>query len=90
MIAWTLIRIVGLYRDQARLLGPVAAMAALLVVQVTLGAMTVWSQKAVMITTFHVANGAVILGISALLTLRAFIMVPAPGRAAGQGEPQTA
>ncbi len=78
MVSWTLIRILSTYRNHTRLVRPILIMASLVVVQVTLGAFTIWSRKAVMITTFHVATGAVILGISVLLTLRAFVMV-APG-----------
>lgn len=89
MIAWTLVRIVAGYREYRRLLRPILAMAVLLAVQITLGAFTVWSSKAVMITTFHVANGAVILGISLLLTLRAFAMIRAQ-RAGVEAHPQTA
>ena len=76
MVSWTLIRIASGYRQHSRLLRPIVAMAALLVVQITLGAFTVWSQKAVYITTFHVATGAVILGVSLFLSLRAFAMLP--------------
>jgi cytochrome c oxidase assembly protein subunit 15 len=50
-------------------------MACLVMTQVTLGAFTIWSQKAALITTFHVLTGAMILGVSVLLTLRAFAMV---------------
>jgi len=44
---------------------------ALLVAQVTLGAITVWSQKHPVLTSLHVLMGAVMLGASALLVLRA-------------------
>jgi len=43
---------------------------ALAFVQVGLGATTIWTQKAVVPTTFHVATGAAILGLCWLLTLR--------------------
>ena len=76
MIGWTFIRIVSGYRQHSRLLRPIVALAVLLILQLTLGAFTVWSSKAVYITTFHVATGAVILGTSFLLTIRAFAMVP--------------
>ena len=75
MVLWTLIRIVSGYRSQTRLFRSAAIMASLLLVQVTLGAFTIWTGKAVIITTLHVVTGAVILGISLLLTLRAFAMV---------------
>jgi cytochrome c oxidase assembly protein subunit 15 len=90
MIVWTLVRVLSGYGEHSRLRRPILIMAALLVVQFTLGALTVLSSKAVMITTFHVANGAVILGISVLLTLRSFAMIPPVREAATEAHPQTA
>ena len=75
MVFWTLIRIVSGYRSHTRLFRLAVIMASLLLIQVTLGAFTIWSEKAVTITTFHVVTGAAILGISLLLTLHAFAMV---------------
>ena len=42
----------------------------LLIIQITLGAFTIWSVKEPFITSIHVFNGAVILGVSTLLILR--------------------
>ena len=42
----------------------------LLIIQITLGAFTIWSLKEPFITSIHVVNGAVILGVSTLLILR--------------------
>ncbi len=80
IVVWTLVRVLSGYRRHPRLVRPAVLIAALLSVQLTLGAFTVWSAKAVMITTFHVANGAVILGASVFLTIRSFAMLP-PGSA---------
>jgi len=41
----------------------------LLIVQVYLGAMTIWTVKNPLITSIHVLNGAMILGISSLIIL---------------------
>jgi len=76
MIVWTFLRIRSAYRKQALLRRPATVMFSLLWFQLTLGASTVWSSKAVLITTAHVATGALILGTSVLLTLRAWAMVP--------------
>ena len=81
MIGWTLGRILGTYQNERRLLRPMLAMSLLLVVQLTLGAFTVWTAKDPVVTTFHVVTGAMILGASVLLTLRAFAMLPAQPRA---------
>jgi heme A synthase len=51
-------------------------------VAATVGALTVWTKKAVLPTTLHVAVGAAILGTMVLLTLRALrapCAVTAPG-----------
>jgi heme A synthase len=74
MIVWTFSRIARSYSDYRLLFQPAIAMLVLLVIQVTLGALTVWTTKAVIPTTAHVAAGALVLGTSLLLTLRAFAM----------------
>lgn len=94
MVAWTLVRVLGQYRTQPRILTPAVLMAALVTTQITLGAWAVWTGVAlnealpyheqplmnhvVIITTAHVATGAVILAVSLLLTLQSFAMLP-PG-----------
>ena len=47
---------------------------ALLLVQLALGALVIWTGKAVAITTLHVVVGAVVLGTSLVLTLRVLRM----------------
>ena len=42
----------------------------LLLLQITLGAFTIWSLKEPLITSIHVVNGATILGLSMLMVLR--------------------
>jgi cytochrome c oxidase assembly protein subunit 15 len=76
MIVWTFIRIVRSYSHHSLLFRPALVMLALVVCQLTLGALTVWTAKAVLPTTAHVLTGALILGTSFLLTLRAYAMVP--------------
>lgn len=74
MILWTFARVRRAYREHALLRRPATTMFALLLAQLTLGAFTVWSGKAVLITTAHVATGALVLGTSVLLTIRAYGM----------------
>ena len=76
MIVWTFYRVRHEYRDYSLLRRPATLLFSLLWVQLLLGATTVWSQKAVLITTAHVAIGALVLGTSVLLTLRAYGMFP--------------
>jgi cytochrome c oxidase assembly protein subunit 15 len=75
MIVWTFVRVWRTYRDQSTLVFPAAFMFGLLWIQLTLGAFTIWTEKSPVITTAHVATGALVLGTSILLTLRAFVMV---------------
>jgi len=74
MILWTFSRISRLYSDQQLLFRPALTMLVLLTVQLSLGAITVWTAKATLPTTAHVLIGALVLGTSFLLTLRAYAM----------------
>lgn len=69
-IVWTVSRIFRYYRNEPTLRRPALLLSVALVTQLTLGAFTIWSQKAVYITTAHVATGALILGTSVVLALR--------------------
>jgi heme a synthase len=75
MIVWTFSRIARSYSDHPLLFRPALTMLVLVAVQLTLGAMTVWTTKAVVPTTAHVLTGALVLGTSFLLTLRAYGML---------------
>jgi cytochrome c oxidase assembly protein subunit 15 len=75
MIVWTFSRITRSYSDHALLFRPALTLLVLLIVQVCLGAVTVWTAKAVLPTTAHVVTGALVLGTSFLLTLRAYAMM---------------
>jgi heme A synthase len=44
----------------------------LLLVQLFLGALTVWTGKGVEVATAHVATGALLLGVSVVLSVRAY------------------
>jgi cytochrome c oxidase assembly protein subunit 15 len=61
---------------------PALGLVALVLVQVTLGAFTVWTAKAVYPTCAHVANGAAVLATALFLALRAFRVTSAPERTA--------
>src|SRR5262245_48179509 len=75
MIVWTFSRIARSYSDHRLLFRPALTMLVLVGIQLTLGAITVWTAKAVIPTTAHVLTGALVLGTSFLLTLRAYAMV---------------
>ncbi len=58
------------YRDRLDLRRPALLLLLLLALQITLGALTISTQKAVFPTTAHVAVGAALLATSLVLTLR--------------------
>lgn len=64
-------KVIRASRADRRFLRPAVALAALLVVQILLGATIIWSRRAFEPTTLHVVNGAVVLAVSFLLGLRA-------------------
>jgi heme a synthase len=67
--AW---RILKRHRDRHELVGPTWIVLAAVAIQVTLGALVVLTGKQSAINTLHVVTGAIVLGTSLVLTLRAF------------------
>ncbi|HEY2379804.1 MAG TPA: COX15/CtaA family protein [Terriglobia bacterium] len=88
MMVWTFTRIARLYSDHSLLFRPALTMLVLVAVQLTLGAITIWTAKAVVPTTAHVLTGALILGTSFLLTLRAYAMSGAHADAIARSKDQ--
>lgn len=82
--AWTLIRVWGHYRAERVLRRPAIALAVLLLLQLTLGALTIWTRRAVLPMTAHVAIGAAVLATSLLLTLRVYRLVTPAERVPGR------
>ena len=82
MVAWTAIRTVRTHGTERELVRPALLAVGLVATQVTLGALTIWTAKAVLPTTLHVAVGASILGTTVLLALRARRATPAAARSA--------
>jgi len=58
-------------RSETYLRAPAFGLLILLIIQITLGALTIWSGRAVIPTTTHVAVGAALLATCVTLTLRA-------------------
>jgi len=76
------------HRGDSRLRRPAILAVTLLVLQITLGGVTILSRRAVLPTTFHLAVGAALLATSLTLTLRASRLIGwrGPARApAGRG-----
>jgi heme a synthase len=85
MIVWTVARVLRAHRAESALRRPALGLFLLLVAQICLGAITIWSGRAVIPTTSHVAVGAAVLATSLALTLRAYHIYGLP-RAAGAAE----
>jgi cytochrome c oxidase assembly protein subunit 15 len=67
------------HRGRRELVRPALLLLLLLSVQVTLGAFVIWSGMDPAINTAHVVNGALVLGTSLVLSLRAFQGSTVPG-----------
>lgn len=67
-----LVRTVKNHATDERLLRPVFLLAGILVFQLLLGALTIWTRRAVLPTTTHVAFGALVLAVSLVFTLRSY------------------
>ncbi|MBI3993698.1 MAG: COX15/CtaA family protein, partial [Candidatus Lambdaproteobacteria bacterium] len=89
LIAVQTVVVLRQHRVQAALRRPALAAALLTILQLVLGALVIWTQRAVPITTLHLVNGALLLAATGLLALRAVVLVPpwrSPGRlSAGAG-----
>lgn len=72
LISWTSVRVFRFYSAAHALRNFAFLTLALLALQVSLGAFTIWSSRAVLPTTAHVATGAALLGASLALTIRAY------------------
>jgi cytochrome c oxidase assembly protein subunit 15 len=87
MVGWTVARVIRAHRGVPQLYRTAIGLAVLLVVQICLGALTIWSGRAVIPTTSHVAVGAAVLATSLALTIRAYHIYGLPGHeAAGTRE----
>ena len=79
-VIWTAVRTIKLRSSIKRLLRIACSLLGLIAVQITLGAATVLSRKAIDITIAHVVTGAALLVASSLLTLHAVKLFGMPFR----------
>lgn len=70
VVAWTALRTLWRAEGGSFVLVPAALLLALLGLQVFLGALTIWSLRAVVPTTLHVATGSLLLATSLVLAVR--------------------
>jgi cytochrome c oxidase assembly protein subunit 15 len=73
-VIWTVAQVMRFHSQESQLRRPALGLLALLIVQVTLGAFTIWSGRAVLPTTAHVAVGAAVLATSLALTIRTYAL----------------
>ena len=69
-IGWLTLKIIQSKISNEKIYRSAGFLITLIIIQITLGAFTIWSVKEPFITSIHVVNGAVILGVSTLLILR--------------------
>ena len=84
-VGWTMARIFSQHRAERRLLRPALLLGSLVLLQLTLGALTIWTRRAVLPMTAHVAVGAAVLATSVVITLRAARLTAASATIPGQG-----
>ncbi len=78
LVLWMVARVIAGHRGEPRLRRPADSLILLLLVQVLLGAFTVWTRRTVLLTTAHVAAGAAVLAASLTLTIRAWRIYGVP------------
>jgi cytochrome c oxidase assembly protein subunit 15 len=71
-VIWFTKRMLGIARSRSGLRAPAVILLGSLLVQIVLGAITVWTRKAPIPTTLHVACGAFTLATCLWLTLNTF------------------
>jgi len=69
-IGWLTLKIIQSKISNEKIYRLAGFLITLINIQITLGAFTIWSVKEPFITSIHVVNGTVILGVSTLLILR--------------------
>ncbi|MGH7860333.1 MAG: COX15/CtaA family protein, partial [Candidatus Binatia bacterium] len=71
-VLWTTLRVLRGHAREPLLARPAFLLTALVALQILLGGLTIWTGRATVPTTAHVATGAAILATSLVLTLRSF------------------
>ncbi len=77
---WVAVHVTRRYGAERALVRPAFFVLGLLALQLSLGALTIWTRKAVVPTSAHVAVGAAILATAVVLALRVHRFLPVPDR----------
>src|SRR5207247_7340504 len=81
IVAFLAFRVLGQHRREKTLRRSAVFLIAALAAQVLLGAFTIWSSRETIVTTLHVAGGALTLAASLRLTLLVHRMALSPASA---------
>src|SRR5262249_19260807 len=90
-VGWMMARILSRYRAERRLLRPALLLVGLVLLQLLLGALILWTRRAALPMTGHGAGGAAVLATSVVIALRAARLtattaaMPGPGWRDGVG-----
>lgn len=91
LVVWTAWRVLRRHGGQPMLRRPALVLVAIAAWQIWLGALTIWTRRAVIPTTAHVAFGALLLVASLTLALRAQLLLrPVRGASLAAFAPQAA
>lgn len=85
IVALLIARIFRHHRELRPLPALAGLVGALVLVQVCLGALTVWSERGLVPTSLHVMNGALVLGAVFAIVMWSFRLSRSPGRTAAGG-----
>ena len=81
LVAWVVVKAVREYHAEPLIARPALCLGGLVLLQIALGAFTIWSMKSVPLVTAHVAVGALVLASALVLALRATrLLMPSTGR----------
>lgn len=78
LVLLTFSHTISTYKTVHKMREPALLLVVLVIMQALLGALTVWSGKAIEVTTAHVAMGALLLGTSVVFTGRTFHLYRVP------------
>ncbi len=78
VMVWTLVLLNPILREERSLLLPTVMVGGLMLLQLALGAMVIWTGKHAHVATAHQANGALILGAATLLAVRVRLLGNTP------------
>jgi len=71
-IVWLYVKTVKQYKGNKKLTRPAMVLMLLLLFQILLGGLTIWTQKAPTVATFHLTIGAMMLACSVIVMLRCY------------------